>query len=108
MVAAKDLEKENIRTVVVNCHTIKPIDENLIVEVAKKCGAVVTVEEHQVMGGLGGAVAEVLSKSHPTAMEFVGMQNTFGESGPPKDLVEKYGMSAPSIIESVRRVINRK
>ena len=108
LLAAKELEKENIRTVVVNCHTIKPIDEKLIIEVTKKCGAVVTVEEHQVLGGLGGAVAEVLAKHQPTPMEFIGMQNTFGESGQPKELIEKYGMGAESIKEAVKRVINRK
>ena len=75
------MEIEKIGAVVLNCSTIKPIDEKKIVALAKKIGAVVTVEEHQVSGGLGGAVAEVLAKYAPTPIEFIGMQDTFGESG---------------------------
>ncbi|MFA6354409.1 MAG: transketolase C-terminal domain-containing protein [Candidatus Paceibacterota bacterium] len=108
LLAAQDLEKEKIGVVVLNCHTIKPIDDKKIVELAKKIGAVVTVEEHQVTGGLGGAVAEVLAKHCPTPMEFVGMQNTFGESGPPTELIEKYGMGVKDIKAAVKRVIKRK
>ena len=108
LLAAKDLEKEDIHTIVVNNHTLKPIDEKLITEVAKKCRAVVTVEEHQVAGGLGGAVAEALAKHCPTPMEFIGMQDTFGESGNMKELIKKYGMDIEDIKRSVRRVIKRK
>ena len=108
LLAAKDLEKEGIHVLVLNNHTVKPMDEKKIVAVAEKCGAVVTLEEHQVMGGMGGAVAEVLARKHPTPIEFVGMQNTFGESGPPNDLIKKYGMGVESIKEAVKKVIKRK
>ncbi len=108
LLAARDLEKDGIGTVVVNNHTVKPMDEKKIVEVAKKCGAVVTVEEHQVIGGMGSAVAEVLAKKCPTPIEFIGMQNVFGESGQPKDLIEKYGMGAKDIKAAVKKVIKRK
>lgn len=108
LLAAQDLEKEKIGVVVLNCHTIKPIDEKKIIELTKKIGAVVTVEEHQITGGLGGAVAEVLAKHCPAPMEFIGMQNTFGESGPPTELIEKYGMGVKDIKAAVKRVIKRK
>lgn len=108
LLAAQGLEKEDINILVINCHTIKPIDEKTIISAAKKCGAVVTVEEHQVAGGLGGAVAEVLAKNHPVPMEFIGMQNTFGESGLPNELIEKYGMGVKSIKEAVKKVLKRK
>ncbi len=108
LLAARELEKEGIGTIVVNNHTIKPMDEKKIIEVAKKCGAVVTVEEHQVSGGLGGAVAEVLARNYPVPQEFIGMQNVFGESGEPKQLIEKYGMGVESIKDAVKKVIKRK
>lgn len=108
MLAAYDLEKEKIGTMVINNHTVKPMDEKKIVEVAKKCGAVVTVEEHQVMGGMGSAVAEVLARKCPTPMEFVGMQNIFGESGMPKELIEKYGMGVKDIKVAVKNAIKRR
>ncbi len=108
LVAAKELEKEGIGTIVVNVHTIKPIDEQKITEVAKKTGAVVTVEEHQVIGGLGSAVAEVLVKHIPVPQEFIGMQNTFGESGNPWELVKKYGMDVKDIVMAVKKAIRRK
>ena len=108
LLAARDLEKDGIGAMVVNNHTIKPMDEKRITEVAKKCGAVVTVEEHQVMGGMGSAVAEVLAKKQPTPIEFIGMQDVFGESGPPKELIEKYGMGVKDIKAAVKRVIKRK
>jgi transketolase len=108
LLAAKDLEEEGINTMVVNNHTLKPMDEKTIVEVAKKCRAVVTVEEHQVTGGLGGAVAEILAKQCPTPMEFIGMQDTFGESGNMDQLLEKYGMGINSIKEAVRKVIKKR
>ncbi|MBI4993984.1 transketolase family protein [Candidatus Wolfebacteria bacterium] len=108
LLAAQELEKEKISVIVLNCHTIKPLDEKKIIEVAKKCGAVVTVEEHNVIGGLGSAVAEVLAKNCPMPMEFIGMQDTFGESGEPDDLIEKYGMGAKDIIKAVKKVIKKK
>ncbi len=108
LLAAKELEEEKIGTIVLNNHTIKPLDELKILEVAKKTDAVVTVEEHQITGGLGGAVAEFLAKKYPAPMEFIGMQNTFGESGAPKELIEKYGMGIEDIKKAVKRVIRRK
>ncbi|MCL5733441.1 MAG: transketolase family protein, partial [Patescibacteria group bacterium] len=93
--------------IVLNNHTIKPIDKKKIVEVAKRAGAVVTVEEHQVIGGLGGAVAEVLARNNPVPMEFIGMQDVFGESGAPEALIEKYGMSPKSIKAAVKKVLKR-
>jgi len=108
LLAAKDLAEEGINTIVINNHTLKPMDEKTIIDVAKKCRTVVTVEEHQVTGGLGGAVAEILAKHCPTPMEFIGMQDTFGESGPMNQLLEKYGMGVNSIKEAVRKVIKKR
>ncbi len=108
LLAARELEKEDIGTVVLNCASIKPIDDKKIVELAKKIGAVVTVEEHQVSGGLGGAVAEVLAKYAPTPIEFIGMQDTFGESGAPEELLKKYGMMPKDIVMAAKRAMRRK
>lgn len=108
LLAARELEKKGIGSVVVNLHTVKPLDVHAVVRYAKLCGAVVTVEEHQVLGGLGGAVAEVLAKELPTPMEFVGMQDTFGESGKPSELIEKYGMGAKSIVAAAERAVARR
>lgn len=107
LTAAKELDEDEIGSMVVNVHTIKPLDDKKIAEIAKKCGAVVTVEEHQVYGGLGGAVAETLSRLAPTPQEFIGMQNTFGESGNPWDLVNKYGMGVKDIKASAKKSIRR-
>ena len=108
LLAAKELEKEKIGVVVLNSHTIKPLDENKIIELAKKYRAVVTVEEHTIIGGLGSAVAETLAKHAPTVMEFVGIQDVFGQSGEPKELIEKYGLGVDSIIKATKRAIKRK
>ncbi len=108
LLAAKGLEEEKIGSIVLNVHTIKPLDEEVILAAVKKCGAVVTVEEHQVVGGLGGAVAELLAKKLPTPMEFIGMQGVFGESGSPLELIEKYGMGVEDIKAAVKRVLRRK
>ncbi|KKU02873.1 MAG: Transketolase central region [Microgenomates group bacterium GW2011_GWC1_47_20] len=108
LVAARELEKEEIGVTVVNNHSIKPMDVATIMRVARDCRAVVTVEEHQVMGGMGSAVAEILVKNYPVPMEMIGMQDTFGESGQPEELLEKYGMSVVKIKEAVKKVISRK
>lgn len=108
LLAAAELEKEGINTLVANASTIKPLDEQTIVELAKQTGAMITVEDHQVIGGLGGAIAETLARSSPTPVEFVGLQNTFGESGKPAELIKKYKMDKNAIIEAVKRVITRK
>ena len=106
--AAKLLADEGLSVQVVNLHTIKPIDSELIRQCAKKTGAVVTAEEHQIYGGMGSAVAEVLAKLHPTPIEFVGIEDSFGESGRPDELMEKYKLTAPHIAEACRRAIARK
>lgn len=108
LIAARELEAEGIKVTVVNNHTIKPMDKETITRVARECGAVVTVEEHQVMGGMGSAVAEVLVKNYPVPVEMIGMQDSFGESGQPEELLEKYGMSVESIKEAVTNVMMRK
>lgn len=108
LVAANDLNDEGISSIVVNNHTIKPIDEEIILTVASQTKAVVTVEEHQTMGGCGSAVAEILAKRYPVPVEFVGMPNVFGESGAPEELLEKYGMGVKDIKEAVRKVLKRK
>lgn len=109
LVAAEELQsKHNITSTVINNHTIKPLDATTLVAAAKKCGAVVTAEEHQILGGLGGAVSELLAKTAPTPIEFVGMKDTFGESGEPSELLKKYEMTSSDIIEAVLNVIKRK
>ena len=100
--AAKLLEADGISAEVINIHTIKPLDTELVVAAAKKTGKVVTVEEHSIIGGLGGAVAEVLAEQAPTKMLRIGVNDTFGESGPAKALIEKYGLDAKSIYEKVK------
>ena len=106
--AARLLEREGIMSVVLNVHTIKPLDEKKVADLAKKYGAVVTVEEHQVAGGLGGAVAELFARTHPVPMEFIGMQNVFGSSGAPEKLSVKYGMDVQSIVTAAKKVLSRK
>ncbi|MCD4695528.1 MAG: transketolase family protein [Bacteroidales bacterium] len=106
--AAYQLEKEGINARVVNIHTIKPIDEKIIVKAARETKAIITVEEHQIMGGFGSAVAEVVVKHHPVPMDFVGMDDTFGESGKPEELMEKYGLTAGNIVTKVKNFINRQ
>ena len=92
----------------INSHTVKPLDEKTIIEAAKKTGAVVSVEEHQINGGLGSAIAECLAKNYPVPQEFVGVKDRFGESGEPNELIEHFGMGVGSIKEAVKRVIDRK
>lgn len=108
LLAAKELEKKGIESQVINCHTIKPMDEQTIIRAAKTTGAVVTVENHQVTGGLGSAVSEVLAKNFPVPMEFIGMPDSFGESGKPSELLKKYKMSSDNIVEAVKKVIKKK
>lgn len=106
--AAKQLEEQGIKAAVLNISTIKPIDKEAIIQAAQKTGAIVTAEEHNIIGGLGSAVAEVLGESYPVPMERVGVQDTFGESGKPDELLEKYGLKAKNIIGACQKVINRK
>ncbi len=100
--AAAELAKEGFDPRVVNIHTIKPLDAAAVVEAARECGKVITVEDHSIIGGLGGAVAEVLSESHPALMRRIGMQDRFGESGTPDQLYAKYGFDAPGLARQIQ------
>ena len=100
--AGKMLEADGISAEVINIHTIKPLDVELVYASAKKTGKVVTVEEHSIIGGLGGAVAEALSENQPTKMMRIGINDVFGESGPAKELIVKYGLDAKSIYEKIK------
>lgn len=108
MLAAYELRRRKINARVINSHTVKPLDEETILTAAQVCGAIVTVEEHQVTGGLGGAIAELLAKHCPTPIEMIGIQNQFGQSGAPRELLEHYGLTAPHIVEAGLRVMARK
>jgi transketolase len=108
LMAAEILEQEGIKARVLNIHTIKPIDKQAIIEAANDCGAIVTAEEHQIFGGFGSAVAEVVVANSPVPMEFVGVNDTFGESGKAADLMVKYGLKDVNIVEAVKKVIKRK
>jgi len=107
LLAAKVLEKKGIEVEVMNLSTIKPLDEEAVVELAKRVGKIVTVEEHQIAGGMGSAVAECLAKNYPVPMEFVGVNNQFGQSGTPEELLKHYGMDENGIIKSVQRILKR-
>ena len=107
LLAAKELENE-ISTVVIDNHTVKPMDRETIIAYAKKTGAVVTVEEHQIAGGMGSAVAELLAAEYPVPIEFIGVHDRFGQSGEPDELIEHYGMGVGHIKEAVRKIIKRK
>jgi transketolase len=108
LLAAELLEKEGIHARVINIHTIKPIDIEIIIKAASETGAIVTAEEHQVIGGLGSAVVEVLAQHHPLPVEFIGMPDSFGESGTPAELMNKYHMTAKHISDACRKVLKRK
>lgn len=98
--AAETLAKQGVQAEVINVHTIKPLDEETVIASAKKTGKVVTAEEHSIIGGLGSAVAEVLARQCPTKQAFVGVQDSFGESGSPDDLLEKYGLTTEAIVKA--------
>ena len=106
--AAKSLENEGISAEVINIHTIKPLDNETILKAVKNTKCVVTAEEHMLNGGLGDSIAQLLSRSTPTPIEMVGVDDTFGESGPPMKLMEKYGLTAADIITASKKVITRK
>lgn len=108
LVAAKELEAQGIKTKVLNLSSIKPIDADAVIHLAKETKKIVTVEEHQTAGGMGSAVAEVLAQNCPAQIEFVGVQDKFGQSGTPNELVEHYGMGVESIKEAVKKVLARK
>jgi len=106
--AAKILNKSGISVEVINIHTIKPLDEKIILESVKKTRCIVSAEEHNFLGGLGESISRVLSKKLPLPQEFVATKDTFGESGTPAQLMEKYGLNASSIVEKAKKVISRK
>ena len=108
ILAAKELESEGIKTKVLNLATIKPLDNEAILALAKECKAIVTVEEHQVAGGMGSAVAELLAKNFPVPMEFIGVQDHYGQSGTPDQLFEHYGMDKVAIKDAAKKVLGRK
>jgi len=108
LAAAEKLAQKGIDVGVINNHTIKPIDEKTIIRAAQETKAIVTVEDHQVMGGMGSAVAEVLSKNYPVPIEMLGIQDKWGESGESEELIEKYGLGIDSIIKAVKKVMKRK
>ena len=105
--AAQELEARGTEVEVMNLSTIKPLDEKAIVILAKRTGRIVTVEEHQIRGGMGGAVAECLAKEFPVPIEFIGVDDKFGQSGTPDELIEHYGMGKDGIIKAVQRVLKR-
>ncbi|MCL6554175.1 MAG: transketolase family protein [Firmicutes bacterium] len=108
LAAAEILAEAGIDARVLNCATLKPLDESAIVDAARQTGAIVTAEEHSILGGLGGAVCEVVAARHPVPVERVGLQDCFGESGSPAALMEKYGLTAAEIVAAARRAIARK
>lgn len=108
LAAAEELAKENIHVRVINNHTIKPIDEGEIIRAAEETGAIVTAEDHQVMGGMGSAVCEVLAKNRPVPVEMVGVQNRFGETGSPEELAKAFGLTSEDIKKAVKKVLRRK
>jgi transketolase len=106
--AAKALHEKGISAEVINIHTIKPLDDKAILDSVAKTGCIVTAEEHNFLGGLGESVARVLALNNPTPQEFVATNDTFGESGTPAQLMDKYGLNSTAIIEKVLKAIARK
>lgn len=108
ILAAQELEKEGIQAEVINIHTIKPLDTEAILKSVRKTGCVVSCEEHEYNGGLGDSIAQLLARNLPTPMEYIGVDDKFGESGKPMQLMEKYGLDAKNIILAVKKVLTRK
>lgn len=108
MEACKELKEININAEVINIHTIKPLDKDAIIKSIKKTKCVVTAEEHMLNGGLGESIAQLLSRELPTPLEMVGVNDTFGESGTPRQLMEKYGLTSSDIIKASKKVLSRK
>lgn len=104
--ARKELLKEGITARVIDIHTIKPIDKEIIIKAGRETKGIVTVEEHSILGGLGSAVAEVLAENHPTLLKRVGINDTFGESGKPDELMKKYGLTAENIIAKAKEILD--
>ncbi|MDD5147041.1 MAG: transketolase family protein [Candidatus Daviesbacteria bacterium] len=108
LLAAKELQSRKISVRVINCHTIKPLDKELVINAAKDCGAIVTAEEHQVTGGLGGAVAEVISQNFPVPLKIIGVEDKFGESGESEELFTKFGLTEKAIISAINHILKMK
>lgn len=108
LVAAENLRKEGIDVAVINMHTIKPLDKKTLLEYAKKAGALVSVEEHQIAGGMGSAVAEFIATEHPVPIEFIGVNDRYGQSGDPEELLVEYNLKSNDITQAVMRAIKRK
>ena len=108
LIAAETLEGQGISAEVINIHTIKPLDETALLKSVKKTGCIVSAEEHNYLGGLGESIARTLATQHPTPQEFIATQDTFGESGTPEQLMEKYGLNNKAIVDAVHRVLERK
>jgi transketolase len=106
--AAEVLEAEGISAEVINIHTIKPLDTELLISSVEKTGCIVSAEEHNYLGGLGESIAGALATFHPTPQEFVATKDTFGESGTPAQLMEKYGLNKNSIVAASKKAISRK
>jgi transketolase len=106
--ASKVLFEQGISAEVINIHTIKPLDEEIILKSVSKTGCIVSAEEHNYLGGLGESISRLLSQNNPTPQEFIATQDTFGESGTPAQLMEKYGLNSENIIKKVKSVIQRK
>jgi len=106
--ASKQLEEKGLKVRVINIHTIKPIDEEIIIKAAKETGKIVTAEEHNIIGGLGSAVAEVVTENHPVPVKRIGTKDTFGESGKPDELLKKYGLTAEDIANAVLELVEGK
>ena len=106
--AAKELALQGISAEIINMHTIKPLDINAVINSARKTNCVLTAEEHQINGGLGDAVAQTLSLNYPTYMDMVGVNDVFGESGTPEELLVKYGLDSKNIISKAKRLISLK
>jgi transketolase len=106
--AAAKLEKKKVEARVINCHTIKPLDKKTIVQAAKETGAILTVEEHNVIGGLGSAVSELLSQNHPVPMRIMGIEDQFGESGSVEELFKEHGLTSDDIVDNVLELIKKK
>ncbi len=103
--AAKKLAHENISIEVINCHTIKPLDKTTILASVKKTKKVVSIEDHQIHGGMGSAVAEMLAENYPVPMKIMGVDDSFGESGKPDELYKKYGLSQEHIISTIKNIL---
>ncbi len=108
IVAADELKNDGVGARVINIHTIKPLDEDIIIEAARECGAIVTAEEHQIYGGFGSAVAEVVVKSHPVPIEMVGVHDSFGQSGQPDELMKAYNLKSTDIVKAANKALRRK